>query len=152
MANLRRVSIAFADSLSMQDSKAGHVTRRVLVVDDEEMVRAFAALALEEEGYEVHQAGDASEAAYIWSREEGAFDVLLADVSLPGRSGLELAENLLALNPDLGVVFATGFEESAVPGVNATSPQFGYLPKPYSVKALLDAVKRALPKSSPADT
>lgn len=142
------MSIAFADPLNQRNvTERGPKARRILVVDDEEMVRVFASMALEEEGYIVLQAGDASEAAYIWSREDGAIDLLLADISLPGQSGVELAENLRNLNPDLHVLFASGYEETAIAAGDVNT---GYLPKPYTVKSLLEAVRRHLPANRSA--
>jgi two-component system, cell cycle sensor histidine kinase and response regulator CckA len=144
------VSIAFAGVLKQEpESETRRRSRRILVVDDEEMVRVFAAMALEDEGYEVVQAADATEAAYLWSRENGCFDLLFTDISLPGQTGVELAESLRSLDPDLNVIFASGHDESEFSRpVDATSKDIGFLPKPYSVKTLLDAVRRALPKSA----
>lgn len=143
------MSIAFADPLHTGDEiVAQEMSRRVLIVDDEEMVRAFAAMVLEAEGYQVLQAGDASEAAYVWSRAEGHIDLLVADISLPGESGLELAKDLRALNPDLQIIFASGYEEGAVRGASGPGLQAIFLPKPYTVKSLLEAVKRALEAAS----
>ena len=81
---------------------------RVLVVEDDPLIREFVVEALREEGFDVVQAADAEE-ALEWCRRRFA-DVLVTDVRLPGTvDGWQIAERCRQHNPDLPVIYATGF-------------------------------------------
>lgn len=87
--------------------------RRVLLVDDNELIREMAADVLADEGLLIVQAGDA-EQALDQLRTQPAFDLLLTDVRLPGMSGRDLADAARALAPALPVIFMTGYAEEAL--------------------------------------
>jgi len=85
---------------------------RILVVDDEAVIRRTLQTLLHRQGYEVWTAADGAE-AFAWLRE-GAFDLLLIDLKLPGGvSGLEIAEGARAYQPDAAVLILTGSSELA---------------------------------------
>jgi len=85
---------------------------RILVVDDEAVIRRTLQTMLRRQGYEVWTAADGAE-AFAWLRE-GAFDLLLIDLKLPGGvSGLEIAEGARAYQPDAAVLILTGSSELA---------------------------------------
>ncbi|WP_052629458.1 response regulator [Pseudoxanthomonas suwonensis] len=87
---------------------AGADRRTVLLVEDDALIRMCSAEILQLLGHEVLEAGDALEAAAILDRHR--VDLLLTDVELPGASGIELARQVRAAYPGLGLVFATGDE------------------------------------------
>ena len=110
----------------------------VLVVDDEVMIRDVARTMLEQAGYRVRTAGSSDEALAA-VRAEPAPDVVMLDLTLPDRPGLDLFADLRAARPSARFVIASGSDpESGVPA-GAT----GFLPKPFTRSALLDAIGRA---------
>jgi DNA-binding response OmpR family regulator len=109
-----------------------------MIIEDEPMIRAFAVLTLINAGYDVFDAADGEEAAYLWSREEGVMDLLMVDTSVPGSTGEEVAESFRALNHDLPILFAGEYGERSA--ITHGEPDIGYIAKPYSVRTLLSAV------------
>lgn len=110
---------------------------RVLVVDDEPSIRMIAKIFLERAGYVAEDVGDAAEALRRAATGERAFAVLLVDVSLPDRNGVELLPELRALAPRAGVVLMSGRAEDEVPDHGAD----GYLCKPFTRDQLIAAVR-----------
>ena len=105
---------------------------RVLYVEDNDDVRELIAELLAEEGLDVH-ACESAEAA-LQAFGNGRFDFVLTDVSLPGLSGTDLARELLARQPTLWVVFASGY---AMPIAKATwGPRVRALLKPFEAEQL----------------
>ena len=94
------------------------MTIKVLVVEDDHLLRAMAVEALSDEGFEVLEAATAREA--LERCQEHAMDVLFTDIRLPGdMTGWDIAEHCRQTDPDLPVVYATGFSHVAarpVPG------------------------------------
>jgi DNA-binding NtrC family response regulator len=118
------------------------MSRRVLIVDDEEAARYGMRRALAREGYEIAEAGSADEAR----RQIGAAapDLVLLDVNLPGQSGLEYLPELVALpRPPLVVIItAHGNERMAVDAIKGGAHD--YVAKPFEVDDLRLVVKNAL--------
>ena len=83
---------------------------RVLVVDDEVSVRTFAARVLDRAGYATTVAADGLEALSIADAQD-PFDLVLTDVVMPGMHGDELARQLLRREPDLKVLYFTGYSD-----------------------------------------
>ena len=109
--------------------------KRVLVVDDVQSVRDFAAESLKDAGYDVVVASGTRTAAELLAAE--GFDLLLSDVSLLDGSGAVLARSARAIRPDLAIVLMSGSED--------VHDEFdGALTKPFDEKSLRDAVARAL--------
>lgn len=116
----------------------------VLVVDDEQTVRDFATLALEELGYEVHCAGGADEALATLARSKGQIDVLLTDVMMPGLSGPELARQVAQRHPHVTVVYMSGYENRRLAKERMVAKGEVCLFKPFTQEMLDRAVRRAL--------
>lgn len=114
---------------------------RVLIVDDEPVIRTTAKKILERDGYAATTAASAAEA--LAALETGVFDVLLSDIIMPGMDGVELMERARAALPGLKVILITGEPtvESAAAAVRAGA--FDYLPKPVNRATLLKAVGAA---------
>jgi two-component system response regulator AtoC len=108
---------------------------RLLIVDDEEGVRSSLSLLLEEEGYEVDTA-EGAEAALAHLRGE-PFNLVLCDVRMPGRDGLELLPELIDLQPDLSVLMmsAYGAVDQALEAVRLGASD--YIAKPFEPQELL---------------
>lgn len=112
---------------------------RVLVVDDEPLIRAVARLMLERAGYAVDEAADADEAVRLAAVTERPFAVVVLDVTLPGRSGLDVLADLRACDSRACVVLTSGRGEEDLPGHGAD----GFLPKPFTRDQLVAAVRAA---------
>jgi hypothetical protein len=114
---------------------------RVLVVEDEPQVRAIAARALGNAGFEVLQAANGALALALFKGAPQPVDVILTDVIMPELNGLELARAVLAIEPDMGLVFMSGYPE-AMQGVGADEFQgAAFLSKPFSPQQLIEVVR-----------
>jgi len=82
--------------------------KTILLVDDEDSARWFARAALRHANYTLLEATSYDRAMSVYERHCGAIDLLLVDVSMPGKSGLDLARTLLSLQPDLKVLYMSG--------------------------------------------
>jgi signal transduction histidine kinase len=129
--------------LPRAETLANATHRPLLLVDDDADVRSIAGAVLREEGWDVHEAEDGASA--LAAMGSISFAALLADLSMPGMSGAELAVAARACQPGLPVVFLTGNVDldmlRTLPGP--------VLKKPYSVEALLGAVRTAVQGSAP---
>ena len=115
---------------------------RVLVVDDEFVVRDFVSRILRQAGYQTETASDSGVALRI-AEESPSLDLLVTDVKMPGASGADLARVLLRRNPHLKVLFLTGYADSLDQDRMTTSQQ-AILSKPCSIAQLLHAVSLIL--------
>ncbi|HEX7967380.1 MAG TPA: response regulator [Stellaceae bacterium] len=113
---------------------------RILLVDDDDDVRDYTAQVLEEAGYAVCTAAQADEAEMLLSTGE-AIDLLITDIVMPGRNGVELARVCHRAQPDTKVLFTTGYTRHIAPDLLADSE---ILDKPYQRDALLHAVRHVL--------
>ncbi len=115
----------------------------ILLVEDEDPVRAFAARALTMRGYEVIAAADAEEAMELLTENENRIDLLVSDVVMPGMDGPTFAAEAKKLRPDLKVIFVSGYAEDSF-RKNLQDHDFIFLPKPFSLTELTTKVKEAL--------
>ncbi len=116
----------------------------LLLVEDEEAVRAFAARALASRGYQVLEAGSGLEALDVLAEHGGTVDLVLSDVVMPEMDGPSLLKALRTTYPDIKVIFMSGYAEEAFARNLPEGAAFGFLPKPFSLKQLIEAVKQAL--------
>ena len=116
----------------------------VLVVDDEDGVRELARAVLEQHGLRVLVAADGDEALAQYTAHRGAVDLVLLDYSLPGMTGLQVFEGLKKINPEVSVLFASGYalEGDASPLLVAGGRAF--IAKPYRPDELMEAVRKRL--------
>jgi PAS domain S-box-containing protein len=116
----------------------------ILLVEDEEAVRLLAAELLEMMGYTVLPADCPATAVDLSRRRDGAIDLLLSDVVLPGMDGRTLFEKLRVERPDLRVVFMSGYTEEAVVRRGVLDPGVHFLQKPFNLESLAAKVREAL--------
>ncbi|RJQ43615.1 MAG: PAS domain S-box protein [Gaiellales bacterium] len=129
-----------AGTAGKTDSGLAGRGEKILLVEDEEVVRNLAVRMLSENGYQVAAAGDADAARRLFAEEAGGFLVLFSDVVLPDISGVRLAEELRAQQADLGVLLASGYTGDVVDHSDIESRGYSYLQKPYSLQDLLRAL------------
>jgi len=108
----------------------------VLLVEDEESVRALAGRILSDLGYRVLVAASGAEALRLARQLEAPIDLLVADVVMPGMSGPELVERLAVMGHDLPVVYVSGHAEESILRHGASEPGTDFLPKPFTPAAL----------------
>ena len=119
--------------------------KTILVVEDEPGVAELARAVLQEDGYRVLEASDGLAALQIWNDNRGVIDLLLTDISMPhGMSGVDLADNLRALKPDLKLVYMSGGNpEALVPDLQSGKDGV-FLAKPFSPAHLQQTVRARL--------
>ncbi|MGC4081222.1 MAG: response regulator [Vicinamibacterales bacterium] len=118
----------------------------VLLVEDEPLVRDMVRAFLERAGYGVEAVGTAEEVLDGWS--DRAVDLLLTDVMLPGRTGVELATALRQQRPELKVVYMSGNVSDPAARESVLSPDTRFLAKPFSRAMLLEAIRSLLAEGS----
>lgn len=114
----------------------------VLFVEDEGFLREMASGVMESAGYRVLKARDAAETMELFRRNRKIVDVLLTDVVLPGKNGRELARELRAIDPELKVIFISGYAENVITRQQSRDGGTYYLPKPFSADSLLAEIER----------
>ncbi|WP_279482864.1 response regulator [Aureimonas sp. SK2] len=112
---------------------------KVMLVEDDPMIRALTAEWIEDAGYTVSEFARGDEALRAL-REDGDCRVAVLDVSLPDMRGDDLAQALRALQPDLGLLFATGNSDN-LSAATLERPRTGLLRKPYSARDLANAIE-----------
>jgi signal transduction histidine kinase len=122
-------------------------TERVLVAEDDEAVRRFMALTLREAGYDVTIAENGREAFELFSRGQ-RFDVLVADVVMPGLGGPELVTFLRRRQPDLAIVLTSGYADARLQGSQRSLRDTVFRQKPFSPSELIQAIKDALARAA----
>jgi PAS domain S-box-containing protein len=120
----------------------------ILVVEDDEALRELAACLLQDAGYRVIEATDAGTALDILQVEPG-IDLLLTDVIMPGKTGVELLEQAKALHPNLRSLFMSGYPGDLVAMRGGLMAETAFLEKPFNQSSLLTKVYSAL-HSKPA--
>ncbi len=117
---------------------------RVLLVEDEDMVRSFAVRALKRQGYEVLEATTGVEALEIMAQNEGRIDIVVSDVVMPEMDGPTMLKELRKTNPDLKIIFVSGYPHEAFETSLDKDETFAFLPKPFSLPQLAAKVKEQL--------
>jgi DNA-binding NtrC family response regulator len=122
--------------------------QRVLVVDDEASIRDLLAKTLALAEYDVDTAADGSAALDRLRERRGTYNLLIADLRMPGMDGLTLIKEVKQLSPHMPIIIITGFstESSAIEAVNLGVA--GYLTKPFRVPQVLAAAAKALGASA----
>ena len=116
----------------------------ILLVEDEDAVRALNARMLVSRGYTVHEAASGVEALDIFIANDGQIDLVVSDVVMPEMDGPTLLGELRKRNPKTKVVFVSGYAEEAFRKNLPDGEEFHFLPKPFTMKQLVEAVKSAM--------
>lgn len=118
---------------------------RILLAEDEQVMRAYLARALERSGYEVVAVDRGTAAAPLLETER--FDLLLTDIIMPEMDGIQLAQHCNMVSPTTDVIFITGFSGVAL-RAGASVPNAKILAKPFHLKDLVLEVRRLFAKES----
>lgn len=116
----------------------------ILLVDDTDMVRRLARDVLSTAGYRVLEAGGADEAIQVAGNQLDPIDLLVTDVVMPGRNGIELADRLRTSRSDLPVLYISGYTDMAIVRDGLLSQDVAFLQKPFTPDDLLRKVRQVL--------
>ena len=123
---------------------------RILVVEDEELVRELLVEILEAEGYAI-VACDGPEAALEAFEQHGTFDLVITDMTMPGSSGAEMAGDLTARDADLRFLFISGHTPDETFREGVMLDEIDFLAKPFSAAELLESVRKILARPGPRE-
>jgi DNA-binding response OmpR family regulator len=112
----------------------------VLLVDDDELIRESVAALLAALGHEVRMAEGGREALDL-VRDGLPVDLVVLDMNMPGLSGTQTLQRLLALRPGQAVLMASGYSEDAIVPLMEGRPNLAFLPKPFSLKEVRAKLK-----------
>jgi two-component system cell cycle sensor histidine kinase/response regulator CckA len=113
-------------------------------VEDEDAVRSFAVRALSTKGYKVLEAHSGAHALEVLEEYDGEIDLVISDVVMPEMDGPTLLKHLRKANPDVKIIFMSGYAEEAFRNNLDEDESFAFLPKPFTLKKLAAAVKEIL--------
>jgi two-component system cell cycle sensor histidine kinase/response regulator CckA len=116
----------------------------ILLVEDEDGLRSLNARGLRSRGYTVLEASNGIEALDILVENDGAVDLVVSDVVMPEMDGPTLLKAMRGRNPDLKIIFVSGYAEDAFARSLPENEQFAFLPKPFSLAQLVAAVKETM--------
>jgi CheY-like chemotaxis protein len=117
---------------------------RILVVDDERIVRDLARILLEREGFQVLTADDGEQALDIYRREGDAIDLVLLDYSMPRMNGVQTLKELAHLDPDVCAIFCSGYHTDHEVNQMLAAGGRAFVPKPYQPRDLVQAIRQVL--------
>jgi len=121
----------------------------VLLVEDDDIVRDLACRVLAKRGYQVLEAASGREAVLLCERHRGEIQILITDVVLPQMNGRELAERVRPLQPDMRVLYISGYTGNAIIHHGVLRPGTFFLQKPFTPETLLLKVRQVLESPSP---
>ena len=116
----------------------------ILLVEDEEGLRSLNARGLRSRGYSVIEASNGIEAMEALEQKNGAVDLVVSDVVMPEMDGPTLLKTMRGRNPDLKIIFVSGYAEDAFEKSLPENQQFAFLPKPFTLSQLVAAVKETM--------
>jgi two-component system cell cycle sensor histidine kinase/response regulator CckA len=116
----------------------------ILLVEDEEGLRSLNARGLRSRGYTVIEASNGIEAMEALEQKNGAVDLVVSDVVMPEMDGPTLLRAMRARNPDLKIIFVSGYAEDAFAKSLEETEKFDFLPKPFALSALVAKVKETM--------
>jgi PAS domain S-box-containing protein len=137
-AMLPRVDLPLEDRLMLRGSET------ILVVEDDESLRLLACTILRRFGYQVLDAQSGIDAFLLCEQHAAPIHLLLTDVVMPRMSGRKLAERLLALRPEMKVLYMSGYTDEMVVRHGVIDSTLAFIPKPITPDALASKVRETL--------
>jgi CheY-like chemotaxis protein len=140
---------SWADVAPEPDAPGG--TERILLVEDEDVVRDVLVQVLRRYGYRVTDAENGPRALALTADDAEPFDLLVTDVVMPGLNGRHLAEHLGRERPDMAVLYISGYPGDELLALGMLDPDRPFLQKPFSPSALARKVRDVLKASGTAE-
>jgi two-component system cell cycle sensor histidine kinase/response regulator CckA len=116
----------------------------ILLVEDEDGLRSLNARGLRSRGYSVIEASNGVEAMEALEQKNGAVDLVVSDVVMPEMDGPTLLREMRTRNPNLKIIFVSGYAEDAFEKSLPENEQFAFLAKPFALSALVEKVKQTM--------
>ena len=126
------------------ESAADRGCERILLVEDEATLRSLTRRILVRSGYSVIEAADGEEALEVYRKLDAPPDLILSDIVMPRLSGADLIDALRKEQPDLKVLFMSGYYSDRNMQVGALPSDAEVLSKPFSVRQLRERVREIL--------
>jgi two-component system cell cycle sensor histidine kinase/response regulator CckA len=144
-AEAAAVTAVLAAAESASRAAAADLTGQgsILLVEDEEGLRALNARGLASRGYSVYEAGNGLEAIEVLDKQ-GHVDLVVSDVVMPEMDGPTLLKELRRRNPEVKIIFVSGYAEEAFAKNLPSEEQYAFLAKPFTLKQLVAAVKQTM--------
>lgn len=144
---LRRTGIRIVNELPWETHcrQAGPSgTETILLVEDDDAVRAFIRLVFAEQGYTVLEARDGNGGLRVAEEHSGTIDLLVTDVVMPGLNGRQLAEQLRFLHPEAKVLYISGYTDDVIVRDGIPQEEVQFLQKPFGPEALTLKIREVL--------
>jgi CheY-like chemotaxis protein len=138
----RTLESPMADAALGKAPQSSNRSATILIVEDEPSLRALLAGYVRESGYRVLEAASVQEA--IATARDQNIELLVTDIVMPGGGGQTLASVLSVSYPDLGIIFMSGYADSASLQEAASRPGVMFVPKPFTLKYMLEKIREAL--------
>ncbi|HWR00776.1 MAG TPA: ATP-binding protein [Chlorobaculum sp.] len=115
-----------------------HLNKKtILVVEDESCILEIISTILEEEGYTVLTANNAENAISIANKLKSQIDLLISDILLPNMNGIQLSHFLMSSNPNLKVLFMSGYSSEVIGKNGVNGEEIGFISKPFTINEFL---------------
>ena len=124
-------------------------SKRILVIDDEELLTRTFSKLLEKQGYQVYTAKNGSDAEVMVEEED--FDLVICDIRMPGKNGVETVKSIQNVREssskeEIPIIFITGFADEKIEEEARKLNPIAYLMKPFDVQELLGIVQKKISK------
>jgi CheY-like chemotaxis protein len=136
---------------SIDEPANPQASETILLIEDEDVVRAVIYELLQSLGYKVFVAATPDEAISTCLDHDGSIDMIVADVIMPEMSGPELAKKLLEFRPEMKVLYLSGYADTALDHHGILAQDINFLQKPFTHDALAQKVREVLKRIEPAE-
>jgi PAS domain S-box-containing protein len=133
-----------SDELTEGEDKVKKGNAVVLLVEDDDEVREFMALALRMFGYKVYETSGAEEAHQLFLEKQTEIQVLVSDVVMPGMGGQYLAKQLTEIKNELKVIFVSGYSEAEITNAPFSNDMINFIQKPFAITELANVIEEVL--------
>ena len=117
---------------------------KILLVEDEEMVRELSFRMIKTYGYNVIEAADSARALHFCKEYKKSIHLLLSDVVMPDMSGPKLAKDILSIHPETRVLYMSGYTDNAIVHHGVLEPGTSFIQKPFTPNALARKIREVL--------
>ena len=133
-----------AESINIEASFPAVFEGNILVVDDEPPITFFLVQVLEHLGHSVKACLSSEDAFRVFVKQPNSFDLIITDMGMPGMTGLELAEKIKAINPNVPIMICTGYSEHVTAENYHRMGLAGFVAKPFNTELLVKEVGRVM--------